>query len=150
MLSLEDLTVTYDGSVHSLVVNGQIPNTLTVSYKNNNQSNAGVYEVEAILTPISNNYEVSSNLKATLTINPKVVAVTLPDTTVNYDGNAHSIYVDINNDDIIVNYENNGQVEVGTYTVTAQITSKSGNYSYPNYLEATLTINPQLYDITYN
>ncbi|SKB70468.1 gliding motility-associated C-terminal domain-containing protein [Sphingobacterium nematocida] len=55
-LTLRDAQYVYDGSPKSLQVAGAIPNGLTVIYGNNAKTNAGIYEVTAIIEP-SINYE---------------------------------------------------------------------------------------------
>src|SRR5699024_10698647 len=65
-ISLQDKTFTYDGQSHTLGVSGDLPNGVTVNYKNNNQTDAGIYTVKAFLNG-GKDYE-DDTLTATLTI----------------------------------------------------------------------------------
>ncbi len=65
-VSFSDATVTYDGTVHSIEVNG-LPSGASASYQNNGQTDAGSYEVTAILNPGTSRCP-STTLTATLTI----------------------------------------------------------------------------------
>ena len=56
-VTLNDETFTYDGAVHGLKVTGNLPDGVVVSYENNNQTEAGTYDVSAILTSPDNRYE---------------------------------------------------------------------------------------------
>lgn len=67
----EGKTVDYDGSVHSLFVNN-VPEGISVSYENNDQVNAGVYEV---IAKLSNDGEVLKTLTAELIINKAKASV---------------------------------------------------------------------------
>ena len=48
--TFEDATVTYDGKAHSLKVEGTLPAGVTVAYTNNAKTEAGTYEVKAVLS----------------------------------------------------------------------------------------------------
>ncbi len=65
-VSFSDVTVAYDGTVHSIEVNG-LPTGASVNYQNNGQTDAGSYEVIATLNPGSSGCS-STTLTATLTI----------------------------------------------------------------------------------
>ncbi len=65
-VSFSDATVTYDGTVHSIEVNG-LPSGASASYQNNGQTDAGSYEVTATLNPGTSRCP-STTLTATLTI----------------------------------------------------------------------------------
>ncbi len=65
-VSFSDATVTYDGTVHSIEVNG-LPPGASASYQNNGQTDAGSYEVTATLNPGTSRCP-STTLTATLTI----------------------------------------------------------------------------------
>ncbi|MCF7941109.1 MAG: DUF1566 domain-containing protein, partial [Spirochaetia bacterium] len=67
-ISFADPTVTYDGSAQSLLISGTLPTGVSVSYSNNSQTNAGTYEGTAHFIGDSVNYELISDLSATLTI----------------------------------------------------------------------------------
>nr|WP_321485466.1 T9SS type A sorting domain-containing protein [uncultured Draconibacterium sp.] len=65
-VSFGDATVTYDGTFHSIEVNG-LPAEASASYQNNGQTDAGSYEVTATLNPGSSRCP-SITLTAMLTI----------------------------------------------------------------------------------
>ena len=48
-ITFENKTVTYDGNEHELLIEGTLPEGVTVTYENNENINAGTYEVTAIL-----------------------------------------------------------------------------------------------------
>ncbi len=65
-IKFEDMTVVYDGEVHSIVAEN-LPDGVTVSYENNGQVDVGVYEVKVHF--IGNaNYESIPSMVAILTI----------------------------------------------------------------------------------
>ena len=141
-LTFESKEVTYDGQAHSLEVSS-LPSGVNVSYDNNSKTNAGDYEVIAKLRDNSGNYEVPSELKATLRINKKEITtndLTFASKTVTYDGQAHSLEVTGLPEGVTVAYENNGKTDVGTYEVVAKLQDTTGNYIVPAELKSTLKI----------
>ena len=67
-----------------------------------------------------------------------------------YDGQPHSLEVTSPNhipEALVIEYTNNGQVNAGTYTVTARITDPTGLYDFESTLTATLTIDPAKIDL---
>ena len=79
--SMNDLTITYDGKEHSILVNEQIPYGVNVTYENNYKINSGNYEVVAKFS-VSDNYNEIDDVTANLTIH-KVT----PTVTVTHDSN---------------------------------------------------------------
>ncbi|MBE5732202.1 MAG: hypothetical protein E7353_04105 [Clostridiales bacterium] len=137
-------TVTYDGNVHSLAITGTLPNGVTVSYENNDKTNADVYTVIAKFTDTTGNYENPANKTATLTINKATYnmdGVVFADKIVTYNGNAYSIEAQNVPSGLSVSYTGNDKTNVDTYTVTATFTDTTGNYENPQNMTATLTIN---------
>jgi len=137
-------TVTYDGNVHSLAITGTLPNGVTVSYENNDRTNADVYTVIAKFTDTTGNYENPANKTATLTINKATYnmdGVVFADKIVTYNGNAYSIEAQNVPSGLSVSYTGNDKTNVDTYTVTATFTDTTGNYENPQNMTATLTIN---------
>ena len=113
----------------------------------------GGYAVVATLTAVNDNYYFLSSGESTATytrtFNIAKAEVTpdftMTDVTVDYDGNAHSIY--LVGDDSLVNivYENNGKTNAGMYVVSADLALKdTNNYVFSStaktHYEATLTI----------
>ena len=78
-VEFKDKTVTYDGTKKSLVIAGELPKGVTVSYSANGQINAGTYDVTATFTGDTNNYEAISDMTATLTIEKAMPEYTLPE-----------------------------------------------------------------------
>lgn len=64
-LVLEDQSFDYDGKEHELLVKGEIPEGCKVTYKNNIQTNAGKYEVSAL---VEGEGYLTKELKANLEI----------------------------------------------------------------------------------
>lgn len=77
-VSMEDLTVSYDGKAHSITINGDLPEGVSVSYESNNKVDSGKYTVTASFTGDELNHNAIAAMTATLTIekaSPKVVPV---------------------------------------------------------------------------
>ncbi len=147
-VTLSDATFTYDGTVKSLRVEGVLPEGASVTYTNNENKNAGVYEVTAVVS--AEGYDTLT-LTAQLTIEKaKLNQFVLSDTVVTYDGTAKEIAVS-NKDNLpggmdvsyaINDYEYANTlteaVNAGKYWITATI---SGNENYEELvLRALLTI----------
>ena len=68
-VTFKDKTFTYDGEVHSCVVEGELPEGVTVYYDGNyNKFEVGVYEVIAHFKGDEKNYNPIPDMKATLRI----------------------------------------------------------------------------------
>ncbi len=92
-LTLSDLTVTYDGTEHTVTLNGTVPEGANVVYENNKATNAGTYNVKATVT--KENYNPLT-LTAKLVVNKANIAdglITFTDETVEYDGLGHSLAI---------------------------------------------------------
>ena len=84
-VSLSGGTVTYDGSAHSLVISGKLPDGVTVTYYYLSEDgttytaeapvNAGTYTVIAVFSGDYNNYNEISSMTATLTIKKATLSV---------------------------------------------------------------------------
>ena len=138
----------YDGTPHSIYVTGDIPDGVTVSYKNNEQVEVGHYIVEAYLSDSSNKYNPLS-LSAQLTILKGDLSTTLSDTTVPYDGKAHNVGV-VGNipDGVNVTYSQKDIVDVGSYDITVLFNDTLGRYNDLT-LTAKLTILPKDTNVRY-
>ncbi len=139
-ISFESATYTYDGTAKSLAITGTLPDGVSVSYENNNQTNAGEYTVTAKFTT-SGNYNNLPDMQATLTIEKATVeGVSFTGATYTYDGTAKSLTIAGElPDGVSVSYENNDQTNAGEYTVTAKFTV-NGNYNAIADKTATLVI----------
>ena len=69
-------SVAYNGKSHSLEVQGELPNGVTVEYVGNGQTNAGSYTVTAKFSGDSTNYNAIPDKTATLTITRATRTVT--------------------------------------------------------------------------
>ncbi len=136
----------YDGQVHSLHATN-LPNGVSVTYVNNNQTNAGSYVVKAKLS--GNGYN-PLELEATLTIGKASISgITFTNQTVAYDGNSHSLEINgtlpqgVSVKYFLNDQEFTGANNVGEYNVTAKFTSTNQNYTAPADMTAKLTITSQ-------
>lgn len=137
-ITFNDITVDYDGSLHSTVIDGTLPLGVRVSYSNNYGIDAGIYEATATLTGL--NFE-TVELTATITINKiDIQGITFENKTVNYDGSYHSIEITGTlPEGAGLTYSNNRGRDVAIYNAVATI---NGGLNYNSFeLEATLTIN---------
>ncbi|MDM1503854.1 T9SS type A sorting domain-containing protein, partial [Myroides marinus] len=145
-VKLEDASYVYDGHEKELLISGNLPKDATVSYVTNKQTEAGVYEVTALVT--APNY-IDLPLKAKLTITKAaIMGVKLEDASYVYDGHEKALLISGNlPKDAKVSYVSNKQTEAGVYEVTALVTA-------PNYidllLKAKLTISKAKQEITFN
>lgn len=131
---LSNGTFTYDGTVKSLVINGVLPAGTSISYVNNDHINAGVYVVTAVIDGGGNYNDLTLN--ANLTIKKALITgILFTDAVFTYDGTPKFIAIQgILPSDASVSYQNNNQIDVGIYTVTANI---NGGSNYQNF---TLTV----------
>lgn len=141
-----DASYTYDGTEHSITVNGNLPSGVSVQYLNNTRTNAGSQEATAIISGEGYN---TLTLHASLTINKATfIGISFNDQTVEYNGNVHTITASGVPSFATVVYSNNSATEVGTYNATATISAD--NYE-TLVLTATLTVTlRQITGITFN
>ena len=142
-ITIEGKTFTYDGTAHSLEVNGTLPKGVTVSYENNEQTNVGEYTVTVkfVVTDTENYNQIETQLTATLTIIAKsienVTVEQIANITVNgreFDAQTPTLVVKDGTTlltlttDYTVAYANNTAISEGiSVTATATITG-TGNY----------------------
>ena len=70
LVSIDDMTVNYDGQVHSLSLKGELPQGVSVTFENNDQIYAGEYDVVARFAATSANEKVDvEEMHAYLIIN---------------------------------------------------------------------------------
>ena len=140
-VTFENKTVVYDGTEHTILISGNLPEGVTVSYENNKLTNAGKVTAVATFTPSNPNYSERS-LTAELVVSKKPIeGLELLDQTFTWDGASHSIFIPITlPEGVSVTYENNDKIDEGTYIVKAIITDSTGNYDVPEFLTATMTI----------
>ena len=76
-ITFDGETVTYDGKPHSIFIDGQLPDGVTVEYEGNGKVNVGEYTVTAkfiLADDIKDNYNPIKEMKATLKIEPKSIS----------------------------------------------------------------------------
>ncbi len=151
-VEFNDDSVTYDGETHSLSITGTLPTGVTVTYENNGKINAGSYTVTAKFVGDATNYELIDNMTATLTINKAAYdmsSIEFNDLTVDYDGETHSIVISGTlPTGVSIEYENNGKINAGSYTITAKFSGDATNYEAIENKTAILTINKLTYDMS--
>ena len=137
-------TATYNGDVHVLKATNldKLPDDVTVTYRNNEHTNAGVYVAEAIFT--GPGYEPRV-LTATMTIKKATIeGVEIEDRIVEYNPNGmYSIVLEgkenIPENALVSYYPPAGVKEPGIYSAKAVISVPDENYE-TLVLEGTLTI----------
>jgi hypothetical protein len=150
-LTFEDKTVDYNGQVQKILVNGILPNGLTVEYVNNDNENAGTYVIAARFNGDYDNYHQVEEMQATLNINKltyDMSGVQFVNQTKTYNKQSQSaqitgtLPVGIDGIPVTVSYAGN-ITNVGNREITAMFNSTSINYILPvSELTATLTIAP--------
>lgn len=140
-VTFESVTIVYDGASHSIFISGDLPSGVSVTYENNDHTQAGVYPVIANFTGDEINYYPIEPMQAILTISQvshDLSGIVFADVRVKYDGEAHSVYIagelPVN---VTVDYEGNGKTEPNIYTVTAIFSDPDGEFDRKT---ATLTI----------
>ena len=138
-------TITYDGTSHSLEVEGA-PSDALITYENDGPFvDVGVYHISAVISKVG--YE-NLSLKATLTILKAPAALTgveFKNARYEFDGTEKALVItgflpagyEVTYSSIQTPNNNNKAIAVGTYEITATITHK--NYEDLT-LSATLTI----------
>ena len=145
-ITFNDGTFTYDGTVKSLAISGQLPAGVTVDYMNNGKVDAGAYEVVATFN-VGNNYNALQDIPATLTIEKADIDwITFANKKVTYNGDPQSIVIQgqlPGNMTVVYQYNGVAQESVtdaGKYTVTAMFLGGDPNYNTLLDMTATLTI----------
>ena len=163
-------TVKYDGKVHTIEVEGNLPDGVTgVTYKYYNVTlgkyvdasevvNAGTYRIEAYFTVDGNHNAVTGTYEATLTIQQATLDVKFDKNSYefDYDGKLHTAKVtgDLTGVKSITYYydgeELSGVKDAGSYQVTAVIEVEDDNYASITLDAVTLVINQVTLTVTAN
>ena len=91
-ISFDDVTVTYDGMPHSIIVGGELPDGVSVVYEGGDKTAVGVYEITAKFY-LGTLELADERLTATLTIlkaTHDMSGVSAKDASAVYSGNPHS------------------------------------------------------------
>ena len=91
IISFNDKTVEYDGEVHSIVIDGELPDWITVTYLGNGGSDIGIYLATAFFSHDNPNYNAIGNMTATLTI--KEGAPVIPPEEGGDDGSSNNMFL---------------------------------------------------------
>ena len=154
-IKFENKTSVYDGHEVEALLNDEslLPSGVSVIYSNNKYIDAGEYTAVAkfIITD-SRNYEQIPDMTAKISISKKDFDLSDVDffgDIVKYDGNVHSLEIkgQLPNG-VVVEYENNDQVNAGTYTVIAKFTHSNKNYNLIENMSAILQINKKDVDVS--
>jgi uncharacterized repeat protein (TIGR02543 family) len=139
-----DRVIVYDGLPQSIFATNLPAGVNVLNYDNNGRVNAGTYTITVHFSVSdSNNYNTPASRTATLTITRGSIdmsGVTFANRTEIYTGSPFSILATGVPAGVTVSYDGNGQVNVGTYTITATFTSEDPNID-PTTRTATLIIN---------
>ncbi len=142
-ITLADKTVTYNGEEHSVAISGKLPANVTVKYSGNDRTDAGEYTVTASFY-YKGVYIEGKDLTAELKINKAthdMSGVSFDSAVAIYTGSAHSLTVSGRlPDGVYVEYDGNGKIEVGEYTVVAKFIYDKKNYNDIQNKTATLNI----------
>ena len=148
-ITFESATFVYNGLVQRIDVSGTLPEGVSVRYTDNAKSEVGTYSAIAKFY-CNGEYIEGADLGATLKIEKANVDIDIDfdDATFIYDGTAKYIYItgDLP-EGVTVDYEGNGQIGVGSYTVTA-IFNVGANYNELPPISAILTIDPNPRDVS--
>ncbi|MFI3252555.1 MAG: leucine-rich repeat protein [bacterium] len=129
-ITLDSKTVTYNGQIQSLELNGELNDDITITYLNNENINFGVYEVTVKLSNEFNNYN-EVELKATLTIEVASIIVSYQGDTYFEANNQVQKNIKAIYNDLSFEYEYSGEmIEAGKYTLT--ISTDNDNYKILN------------------
>jgi len=102
-------------------------------------TSAGTYNVKAVVEETSEYKGIETGAQITIAKAKYTINISFEDLTVVYDGEVHSIIAEGLPEGVTVNYENNGQVDVGDYVVTVYFVCDP-NYEQIPPMTATLHI----------
>ncbi|MEC3881015.1 gliding motility-associated C-terminal domain-containing protein, partial [Parapedobacter sp. 10938] len=146
-ITFADGSFVYDGTAQSLAIAGTLPTGTSVSYADNNRTDAGSQTATATINGGAN-YD-NLVLTATLTVTPATITgITFADGSFVYDGMAQSLAIGGTlPTGTSVSYADNNRIDVGSQTVTATI--HGGTNYRDSELMATLTILPSVRTLTF-
>ncbi len=152
-VAFNDGSFVYDGTQHILELTGELPEDASVSYTidgeaGNGATNAGTYEITAIIDG-GTNYE-DLELSAMLTITPLEITVTAADKTKIFGTDdptlTYTFTPELIDDDVFTGALDREEGEdVGTYTIMQGDLSATDNYVI-SFVAGTLTIRSAAYE----
>ena len=122
-ISFLNATIVFDGNEHELLIKGEIPEDISVTYENNKLTNVGVVTAKAKFVVENDNYEDFEDLEAKLTITTLYVDKPYISTTEYvYNGSLQKLMILQSNW-----YEaaNDVQINAGKYDVTISLKDKN-------------------------
>ncbi len=149
-VTFEDESFVYDGEEKSIFVEGELPSEITdVVYYNNSLINAGESLATAEFIYDTHNYNVVSNMKATINITQRPLTIEIHDKQSVYGEEMVDLECFVTNaisgDDLGLSLYKEGNMEVGVYDIKGRITNT--NYD-PTFIEGEYTIYKAVYDMT--
>lgn len=153
-VTFDSRTVTYDGSAHSLAIEGNLPHGIAVVYEGNSQTNAGTYTVTAKFVGSNPNFEQLPDMTATLTIEKRELQIEfVGEQTAAYTGYAQKPLTAratnlCGSDTVAIDITYDGDVvQAGTYVATATV--DSDNYKLTANNTCTFTITRATHKVTF-
>lgn len=130
LVTFSSVEIPYDGLEHELLIQGQLPEGVTIlRYVNNKRTELGSNTCSVEFIGDEKNYNPIPKMEATLTIVPgKMMFLTQTDFFTTYNGNLQSIEYPNLPEGIVVTYENNAYKNAGTYVVIAHFKDSLGRY----------------------
>lgn len=143
-VTLSSETLVYDGRAHSITVEGDLPEGVTVAYVGNSVKNAGTHTVTARFYLDGKHLE-DKDLTATITIERAVYdmyGVSFDGATLVAGGAPYDLFVSgtLPEGVRVLRYDGNGHTEVGEHTVTAVFQYDEQNYEPIENMTATLRV----------
>ncbi|MDT0691935.1 MBG domain-containing protein, partial [Salegentibacter sp. F188] len=126
-------TFTYDGTAKNLEASLNHSETSLVYSPQQEYTNAGTYEIK-VTSAETDNYLSASKEVSLIIEKAEITGVAFEGNTFTYDETSHSLAVTGLPEGATVTYADNGQINAGTYTVTATV-------SQENYNDQVLTAN---------
>lgn len=125
VFTFNDVSVEYDGKIHELSLDGELPNGYHALYNNNKHSEIGKHNISVKVVNDKTN-KVIYDKTAILEIKSPTYFFGVE--TFNYDGKTHNVSFEADlPDNVEVRYENNNQTIVGSYSVKASLYNKEAN-----------------------
>ena len=153
-VTFDSRTVTYDGSAHSLAIEGNLPQGIAVVYEGNSQTNAGTYTVTAKFVGSNPNFEQLPDTTATLTIEKRELQIEfVGEQMAAYTGYAQKPLTAratnlCGRDTVAIDITYDGDVvDAGTYVATATV--DSDNYKLTANNTCTFTITRATHKVTF-
>ena len=109
-ISFDNQTFKYDGQEKSILINGDLPTDISVSYSGNNKSDIGEQEVIATFKDEQSHYENVHDLKAKMTIvkgDYDMSNIVFSDCYFDYDELSHSKEISFSNGYVLPVFEMN-------------------------------------------